>query len=148
SHPAAAKAASVGEIRTAVTASLKRTLQIDEAALESDAGFFALGIDSLALTEAVATIEKRWKVTLPRKEVFEALTTPRLLVDRVVTAVMAVSAQEPLEAGAPPPVRPTASPAPAASAPSPQPEAIDARGRAFLADFTPRYLARSTASRR
>jgi amino acid adenylation domain-containing protein/non-ribosomal peptide synthase protein (TIGR01720 family) len=144
-RPAIAKAARADEIRAAIAASLKRTLQLDDAALASDAGFFTLGVDSLALTEAVATIEKRWKITLPRKEVFEALATPRLLTERVVNAVIAAQGSE--APRAPSPARPAASPAPAAPVPSPQPEATEARGRAFIADFTPRYLARRTASR-
>jgi len=91
---------------------------------------------------------------LPRKEVFEASTTPRLLTERVVKAVVAAQQVGPdATASTPekrsvPAARPAAPPVPVAPVTPMPTEATDPRGRAFIADFTPRYLARSAASRR
>lgn len=148
---APAKPLDPAEVRTAVLASLGRTLQLDAAALGSDLGFFTLGVDSLALTEAVATLEKRWKIAIPRIEVFETLTTPHLLTERIVAAVVARGAETPAEP-APSAIRPVsqapATPvAPAPAAPVAAAPPMDAKAQAFISDFAERYVARSPASR-
>ncbi|MFG1391587.1 type I polyketide synthase [Xanthobacter agilis] len=159
--PAPARRLDADEVRAAVSASLQRSLQLDAAALAGETGFFSLGIDSLALTEALSTLERRWKVAIPRRELFESLSTPRALLDRVVREVLA-QAPEPVAlsasgAAASGPsatalarTDPQAS-APQASAPqspTPQVETMSAEAGGFIADFAARYVARSRASRR
>ncbi|WP_245430834.1 non-ribosomal peptide synthetase/type I polyketide synthase [Rhodoplanes roseus] len=141
------------EVRAAVVAGLKRSLQLDDAAVTSDTGFFALGVDSLALTEALASIERRWRIGIPRRELFENLGTPRALVDRVVREALAKAAADPT---APAPGQSTALPSalrphpivPPQPEPTPPPQALDERARGLVADFAARYVARSAASRR
>ncbi|MQT12557.1 type I polyketide synthase [Segnochrobactrum spirostomi] len=140
------------EVRAAVLTSLGRTLQLDAAALGSDLGFFSLGVDSLALTEAVATLEKRWKIAIPRIEVFETLTTPHLLTERIVAAVVARPAETSAEPAAPAirgavPPAPSQQPVAAPAAPAVAAPPTDARAQAFISDFAARYVARSPASR-
>ncbi|RTL99566.1 type I polyketide synthase, partial [Ancylobacter aquaticus] len=94
------------EIRAGIAASLRRSLQLSEAALAGEAGFFTLGVDSLALTEALSTLERRWKVAIPRRELFTTLTTPRALLERVLREVEAkasTSAADPAAAVSIPP---------------------------------------------
>lgn len=149
-RPAPAAAPDAREVRAGVEASLRRALQLDETALAGEAGFFSLGIDSLALAEALATLERNWAVRIARRELFEQLTTPRLLVERVVREVLARGEASPLAfvrrqadpPAAPPVLRPEAAPPAQAFQPD------DARGEAFLRDFSAHYVARSAASRR
>ncbi|TCK23540.1 non-ribosomal peptide synthase protein (TIGR01720 family)/amino acid adenylation domain-containing protein [Ancylobacter aquaticus] len=148
------------EIRAGIAASLRRSLQLSEAALAGDAGFFTLGVDSLALTEALSTLERRWKVAIPRRELFATLTTPRALLERVVREVeakisdpasappsafpisAALGAMTEARMSSPvlPPVAPDAAPAPSAEPMSPQ-------AAGFIADFATRFSAAHGASR-
>nr|WP_246432816.1 type I polyketide synthase [Rhodopseudomonas rhenobacensis] len=150
-QPAATPALSRDEVRAGIAASLRRSLQLDDAALAGDAGFFTLGVDSLALMEAISTLERRWKVAIPRRELFETLTTPRALLERVVSEMearapdtaAAPSAISQVTAVSTPPLQPVARIAPAA----PQAEPISAEGKTFIAEFAARYGAARRASR-
>ncbi|ABD88903.1 type I polyketide synthase [Rhodopseudomonas palustris] len=152
SQPAVTPALSPEEVRAAIAASLRRSLQLDEAALAGDAGFFTLGVDSLALMEAISTLERRWKVAIPRRELFETLTTPRALLERVVSEVEARAPETAAASSAMSQVtgvstlvmHPVARIAPAGS----QAEPISAEGKTFIADFATRYGAARQASRR
>lgn len=160
----AAPALSREDIRAALATSLRRSLQLSEAALAGDAGFFTLGVDSLALAEALSTLERRWKVAIPRRELFTTLTTPRALLERVLGEVeakapdptVAAAAIAPLsaiptmaaltaatEARVSSPALPPVSPSPAAPT-----EALSPEAAGFIADFAARYGAAHGASRR
>lgn len=159
----AAPALSREDIRAALATSLRRSLQLSEAALAGDAGFFTLGVDSLALAEALSTLERRWKVAIPRRELFTTLTTPRALLERVLreveaktpdpaaaTAALASLPAIPTmaartaatEARVSSPTLPPASPQPAAPT-----EALSPEAAGFIADFAARYGAAHGASR-
>jgi len=107
-----------------VSAMLARSLQLGAADARSDRGFLELGVDSLALTEAVATLERRWAIAIPRRALFETLATPKRLIAHVVASTQAVAP-------------------PAAAAPESDP-ALVASGLAAFADA---YGVRSRASR-
>ncbi|MPT22193.1 MAG: aminotransferase class III-fold pyridoxal phosphate-dependent enzyme, partial [Starkeya sp.] len=159
----AAPALNREDIRAALATSLRRSLQLSEAALAGDAGFFTLGVDSLALAEALSTLERRWKVAIPRRELFTTLTTPRALLERVLREVEAkapslditAAATAPLsaiptlaaltaatEARVSSPTLPPASPPPATPT-----EALSPEAAGFIADFAARYGATHGASR-
>ncbi|MDQ0305116.1 type I polyketide synthase [Ancylobacter polymorphus] len=159
----AAPALNREDIRAALATSLRRSLQLSEAALAGDAGFFTLGVDSLALAEALSTLERRWKVAIPRRELFTTLTTPRALLERVLREVeakapdpaAAAAAIAPLsaiptmaalsaatEARVSSPTLPPASPPPATPT-----EALSPEAAGFIADFAARYGASHGASR-
>ncbi|MGP9812865.1 aminotransferase class III-fold pyridoxal phosphate-dependent enzyme [Rhodopseudomonas sp. NSM] len=151
-HPAATPALSPDEVRAGISASLRRSLQLDEAALAGDAGFFTLGVDSLALMEAMSTLERRWKVAIPRRELFETLTTPRALLERVVSEV---EARAPETATAPSAMgqvtaasTPALQPVTRIAAAQPQAEPMSAEGKTFIAEFAASYGAARQASRR
>src|SRR5690606_15011652 len=55
---------------------LVRTLQLPESERDSDRSFLEMGVDSLALTEAVAALERKWSIAIPRRALFETLGTP------------------------------------------------------------------------
>lgn len=140
-----APAQSRDEIRAGIAVSLKRSLQLDDTALEGEAGFFALGVDSLALTEAISTLERRWQVAIPRRELFETLTTPRALLARVLQDVEARAPQASAKAAAP---RGSAVVEADRSPPAaPTPEPMSPQARDFIADFATRYGAGRAASR-
>lgn len=65
---------------------LARSLQLSIEDAQSDQGFLSLGVDSLALAEAVAALERRWSMAIPRRELFETLATPARLIAHVVAA--------------------------------------------------------------
>lgn len=154
------------EIRAGIAASLRRSLQLSEAALAGAAGFFTLGVDSLALTEALSTLERRWKVAIPRRELFTSLTTPRALLERVLREVEAkasTSAADPAAAVSPLPnsAIPTSaamgaateahvsSPAlpPPDAPPAPPAETLSPQAASFITDFAAHYGAAHGASR-
>ncbi|WP_428029951.1 aminotransferase class III-fold pyridoxal phosphate-dependent enzyme [Ancylobacter sp.] len=148
--PAAVPALGRDDIRAGIAASLRRSLQLDDAALEGSAGFFTLGVDSLALAEAISTLERRWKVAIPRRELFATLTTPRALLERVLREVEARAADTSVNVAAlPEPARlPAMSQLAAARAETPAPaEAMSPQATAFIADFAARYGAVRGASR-
>jgi amino acid adenylation domain-containing protein/non-ribosomal peptide synthase protein (TIGR01720 family) len=72
------------DVRAETAALLARLLQIAADDTQTDTGFLELGVDSLALTEAVAALERRWSIAIPRRALFEELGTPARLVDHVV----------------------------------------------------------------
>lgn len=137
---------------------LARTLQLSEADSNSDHGFLEMGIDSLALTEAVAALERKWSISIPRRALFETLGTPARLIAHVLAAsakagaAVARTASDsetaaPLPASAttaralvPPVAREEQALAPTALAQS----AEQAQG---LAQFCRTYIQRSRASR-
>src|SRR5690606_15066932 len=63
---------------------LGRSLQLAEGDSDSDRGFLEMGVDSLALTEAVAGLERKWSVAIPRRELFESLGSPARLIAHVM----------------------------------------------------------------
>ncbi|WP_018964164.1 type I polyketide synthase [Ancylobacter sp. FA202] len=154
------------DMRAGIAASLRRSLQLSEAALSGDAGFFTLGVDSLALTEALSTLERRWKVAIPRRELFTTLTTPRALLERVLREVEAqasTSASDPAAALSTPPssaipiaaamgaateahVSSPALPPPDAPPAAPA-ETLSPQAASFITDFAARYGAAHGASR-
>lgn len=72
--------------RQQIAAMLARSLQLSEADAQSDRSFLELGVDSLALTEAVAALERRWSIAIPRRALFETLATPLRLTEHVLQA--------------------------------------------------------------
>jgi len=131
---------------------LARLLQISVDDAQSDRGFLELGVDSLALTEAVAALERRWSIAIPRRALFETLGTPGRLIDHVMASAQsaaprqaspqAVSVQG-LQAGASLSV---ASPTVAASPAAPQSAAMSAEMAAGVAAFSQLYTHRTRAS--
>ncbi|MDQ0346689.1 type I polyketide synthase [Ancylobacter vacuolatus] len=154
------------DVRAGIAASLRRSLQLSEAALSGDAGFFTLGVDSLALTEALSTLERRWKVAIPRRELFTTLTTPRALLERVLREVEA-KASAPASSCEPALSTPLSSAIPTSAAmgaateahvsspalpppdapPVAPAETLSPQAASFITDFAARYGATHGASR-
>ncbi|MBF6618108.1 MAG: aminotransferase class III-fold pyridoxal phosphate-dependent enzyme [Candidimonas sp.] len=83
-HASGVQLQSPQEQRLQIAEALARSLQLASADADSDRGFLELGVDSLALTEAVATLERRWTVAVPRRALFENLGSPKRLLDYIV----------------------------------------------------------------
>ncbi|MGB3290223.1 MAG: aminotransferase class III-fold pyridoxal phosphate-dependent enzyme, partial [Burkholderiaceae bacterium] len=66
---------------------LVRSLQLVPSDAESESSFLELGVDSLALTEAVATLERRWSIAIPRRALFEGLGSPSRLTAYLMQAL-------------------------------------------------------------
>nr|WP_255676094.1 non-ribosomal peptide synthetase/type I polyketide synthase [Pusillimonas sp. MFBS29] len=134
------------DLAAEVTHFLGRSLQLAEGDYGSDRGFLEMGVDSLALTEAVAALERKWAVAIARRELFETLGTPARLVAHVLALLGDAAASVPASAVAAAPVQPRqAAPAtPAAAAPV---QVLSAGQQAGLAQFTQAYVQRSRASR-
>ncbi|MEO6985473.1 MAG: amino acid adenylation domain-containing protein [Paralcaligenes sp.] len=141
------------DLRRQAVLLLARSLQISVDDALSDRGFLELGVDSLALTEAVATLERRWSIAIPRLALFESLATPVRLIDYVV-----VNAQS---AAPPPGPSQQASEQPANSGGQmsisrppvvdilklePQPAAMSVEAAAGVAAFSKIYTERTRAS--
>ncbi|MEM8852716.1 MAG: aminotransferase class III-fold pyridoxal phosphate-dependent enzyme [Pseudomonadota bacterium] len=139
-------------VRADALAILTRSIQVDASGAEGDRSFLELGVDSLALTEAVAGLERKLALAIPRRELFQTLTTPRKLVDHVVKAVMAggTPSLTPISA-------PAAIPAPVVHSPTqnmasaeplrPDAVSLSAAATAALTDFSQAYVARTERSR-
>src|SRR3546814_265477 len=82
---AAGAQSSTADVRTDAIAMLARSLQISADDARSDSGFLELGVDSLALAEAVAALERRWSIAISRRALFEELGTPARLIDHIVS---------------------------------------------------------------
>ncbi|MEO1223659.1 MAG: aminotransferase class III-fold pyridoxal phosphate-dependent enzyme [Pseudomonadota bacterium] len=144
---AAEPQASPSDLRDDVRSLLMRLLQLDAAAIDSDAGFFELGVDSLALTEAVAAIERRWKVSVSRQELFENQTSARRLIDLVVEA--AGRPESPKDETTPQADKVDRRPSSAATDPEPAAPATgyDEPARSYLERFSQDYVQRNSKSR-
>jgi amino acid adenylation domain-containing protein/non-ribosomal peptide synthase protein (TIGR01720 family) len=136
------------DLRTDVRGVLARALQLDSEMMDADRSFLELGVDSLALTEAVATIERRWKLAIPRRLLFETLATPQRLIAHVAqSAATSAAGMTPARAVATQAARPepTTAPAPVGEA---LPHEAGETEPADLADFRRDYVQRTQASRR
>ncbi len=116
---------------------LVRSLQLAPADAESDHGFLELGVDSLALTEAVATLERRWAIAIPRRALFENLGSPSRLIAYVLQALTdTVQAVPTPSAPATAPAAAIVSAAQPVTAAAPQnvgnPEALTTFARAYI----------------
>ncbi|MEB2398035.1 MAG: amino acid adenylation domain-containing protein [Alcaligenaceae bacterium] len=154
-----------------IAAFLARALQLPAADQRSDRGFLEMGVDSLALTEAVAAMERKWGISIPRRALFEALNTPLRLIEHVLAQVGGKRPAAPAPAAAPAPVtdaeanaavpdaRAALAGAPGAQAPN-APASLAASAPAALArlelgaeqasgltEFSQAYIQRSRASR-
>lgn len=138
----AADGASIGH-RQQIADVLVRSLQLAPADAESERGFLELGVDSLALTEAVATLERRWAISIPRRALFEDLGSPSRLIAHILQALADTVQAAPTAAA------PAAAPA-AAILSTPQPVIAAAPQNMgnpeALADFARAYIDRSRAS--
>ena len=153
SEPQFCAVTSEQEIRKVTAALLSRSLQMSPEQLEEERSFLESGVDSLALSEAVAAIEKRWSIRIPRGALFESLTSPPRLLNHVVDIAKrqesrgeAVQAAVPTPPPAAPPIHaagPTGGEILATASAGPD----DARVRAYLAGFARDFVARSRASR-
>ena len=157
--PAAAQAP-VDRHRDSV-ALLARSLQLSLEDAQSDQGFLSLGVDSLALAEAVAALERRWSMAIPRRELFETLATPARLIAHVVAAGQGASASsadataETISSaaadtgvgGSVPAVSQAVSAPPAAASSLPVVAPFSAEAAAGVAAFAGAYVRRSAASR-
>lgn len=140
------------DLRQQAALLLARSLQISADDALSDRGFLELGVDSLALTEAVAALERRWSIAIPRLALFETLATPTRLIDHVVvnakSAVPAASpqafAQAPVAGG--PSVVSQAVAAADVQTHQPQPAAISEQAAAGVTAFSKIYTQRTRAS--
>ncbi|HWK72026.1 MAG TPA: aminotransferase class III-fold pyridoxal phosphate-dependent enzyme [Burkholderiaceae bacterium] len=121
---------------------LVRSLQLAPSDAQSERGFLELGVDSLALTEAVATLERRWSIAIPRRALFENLGSPGRLIAYILQALTDSNPE-------PAPGIPTAAPA-AAIAHAPQPAVVappqNIGDPEALAAFARAYVGRSRAS--
>ena len=125
-----------GDLRAEVIAVLARTLQLSAADTQSDRGFLELGVDSLALAEAAAALERRWGIAIPRRALFESLGTPHRLIGHVAAACAAVTCTDA--------TRPDASAAGPAQAAA---DALSPEAAKALETFSHAYVQRSRASR-
>src|SRR5690606_25155489 len=83
-HATGVQLQSPQEQRLQIAEALASSLQLASADADSDRGFLQQGVDSLELTEAVATLERRWTGAVPRRAWFENLGSPKRLLDYIV----------------------------------------------------------------
>ena len=128
---------------------LARSMQLEPAALDADIGLFELGVDSLALTEAIAAVERRWRITLARQAVFAEYNNARRLVAHVVDAIANRTdaaagdvTSEPIAGRRAATLTPPPSPAVV------QQPSLSETARTYLDGFARDYVERSAESRR
>ncbi|NYT82354.1 amino acid adenylation domain-containing protein [Alcaligenaceae bacterium] len=136
-----------------VAAFMARALQLPAADQSSDRGFLEMGVDSLALTEAVAAMERKWGISIPRRALFESLNTPLRLIEHVLAEAGAARGVRPrmgsdpnhksaaLSGG----VRPRTGSDP--GNPGSDPSTLTPAQLNGLAEFSEGYIRRSQASR-
>jgi amino acid adenylation domain-containing protein/non-ribosomal peptide synthase protein (TIGR01720 family) len=103
-EPAAPPATAMAATEDQVRAILAEAMQLPLAAIQPATPFVELGADSLILTQVAARIERRFGVTIPRRDLFTALNTVIALHRHVTAAIPAVAVATP----APPPLEPAA----------------------------------------
>ena len=125
-------------------------MQLDAGVLEADIGLFELGVDSLALTEAVAAVERRWQITVSRQKLFEEHNNARRLVTHLVDAISSRSDHAIDETTDQPAAAQQRSSTPKQAEPTPaaQPAGLSEPARAYLDGFSRDYVQRSAESRR
>ncbi|TAM76423.1 MAG: amino acid adenylation domain-containing protein [Candidimonas sp.] len=151
--PAAGGGQPLADTRQQAALLLARSLQISAEDALLDRGFLELGVDSLALTEAVAALERRWSIAIPRLALFETLATPARLIDHVVAsaqsaAASAAASQKAFSQVSTAKGQPAASQAVAArvQTPEPQPAAMSMEAAAGVNVFSKAYTQRTRAS--
>ncbi|MFZ5750407.1 MAG: amino acid adenylation domain-containing protein [Pseudomonadota bacterium] len=150
----------------ALTAMLAELSGLDADEIAPEASFFALGFDSLLLTQVSREIGNRFGVSVALRELIDGLGTPAALAAHIAThgrvapsasasTSAAAPAAAPVTAPAGPAVAPAPAPQPADLAPSSAPmtriaqdaDAITPRQRAHIDALTARFTTRTRRSK-